>query len=37
MKNRFGPDGLIFNADMDANIGKVHIYDTHTLDSVKTK
>lgn len=37
MKNRFGPDGLVYNADMDASIGKIDIYDSHTLNSVKTR
>jgi len=37
MKNRFGPDGMVYNADMDANIGKITIYDSHTLNSVKAR
>lgn len=28
IKNRFGPDGMTFNASMDTNIGKFHIFDT---------
>ena len=36
IKNRFGPDGMTFNADMDTMSGKFHIYD-QVVDNQKVE
>jgi hypothetical protein len=37
IKNRFGPDGMTFNADMDTMTGKFHIYDQHVDNNAVEK
>lgn len=37
VKNRFGPDGMTFPAEMDLEHGKIRIYDESSPDGVKIK